>query len=58
MGGDQNLRARDREVVTIDYMSSDESDMSEDEDGNIVIRGYLSKQLPRAARRTLKVTLI
>lgn len=33
-------------VGSMEYTSSDESDLSEDEDGNVIVSGYLVKKLP------------
>lgn len=46
MNGDEELKARAREILVPELMSSDESDMSEDEDGNVTVKGYMVKQLP------------
>ena len=34
-------------VGSMEYTSSDESDLSEDEDGNVIVSAYLVKKLPR-----------
>ena len=33
-------------VGSMEYTSSDESDLSEDEDGNVIVSAYLVKKLP------------
>ena len=33
-------------VGSMEYTSSDESDLSEDEDGNVTVSAYLVKKLP------------
>lgn len=33
-------------VGSMEYTSSDESDLSEDEDGNVIVSGYLVNKLP------------
>ena len=33
-------------VDSMEYTSSDESDLSEDEDGNVIVSAYLVKKLP------------
>ena len=34
-------------VDSMEYTSSDKSDLSEDEDGNVIVSAYLVKKLPR-----------
>ena len=34
-------------IDSMEYTSSDESDLSEDEDGNVIVSAYLVKKLPR-----------
>ena len=33
-------------IGSLEYTSSDESDLSEDEDGNVIVSAYLVKKLP------------
>ena len=33
-------------IGSMEYTSSDESDLSEDEDGNVIVSAYLVKKLP------------
>ncbi|XP_031557645.1 uncharacterized protein LOC116294229 isoform X2 [Actinia tenebrosa] len=42
----QEKREKHREVLTLEYTSSDESDISEDEDGKPQLKSYLTKKFP------------
>lgn len=51
----EDLQEKAREVMKLEFMSSEESDLSEDEEGNMTIKGYLTKSLPWE-RSALKAT--
>ena len=44
-------------VLTKEYTSSDESDMSEDESGTLTLKGYIKKKLPWEKQALEKVKL-
>ena len=45
-------------IGSMEYTSSDESDLSEDEDGNVIVSAYLVNKLPweRCTLTNVKIT--